>query len=98
MNCFDCGLRVDGRFPAKWECSGGHHIDVLGLSIDFMKMGCRTHWQPKPKPADEDYEKLYADMEKAPVYQHRRLMEKFREKFQLKPHVSKKKPKQLSLL
>jgi hypothetical protein len=99
MNCFDCRQRVEGVFPAKWECSGKHHIDPpLGLNIEFMKVGCRSHWEGKPKPSDEDFQAFYNEYEKAKVWEQKKLIEEFKRKFQLKPHVSKKKARQLSLL
>ena len=99
MNCFDCALRMKGTYPAKWECRDGHHIDPPdGLPIEFMKMGCKSHWQDKPHPTDEEYEQLFAALETTPLHEHDRLFREFKFRFKIRDKIRTKPAKQLSLL
>jgi len=71
----------------------------MGLTIEYMKVGCRIHWTPKPKPTEEDYLVLYEEMEKAKDdFQRGKLMQKFKFRFQVRSHLKTQKSHQLKLL
>jgi hypothetical protein len=94
MNCFDCALRQKGTFPEEWQCRDGHHI---GLTIEFMKIGCHRHWVAKPKATHKDYVELYAKMEGLSGFEREKLMKEFRFKFRIHDKLAKRKVKQLKL-